>query len=176
MTINLRLEAHQPAITGDELGREWIGYKPTMTDHELYERNRGMWVLGPRAHRERLVTFSYEGTVRTVVAVDDIETLPSPAGGRPKQAVVGGVLAVGDPDYDALINLPIDPQRNPVSYTPDTASGIHTCACGCEMPIPAHRAFVPGHDQRAVHDRISRQWGNTLTFVRWFDRTFPAHT
>jgi hypothetical protein len=32
---------------------------------------------------------------------------------------------------------------------------------------------MPGHDQRAIHDRIARQWGNTLAFVDWFDATFP---
>ncbi len=31
------------------------------------------------------------------------------------------------------------------------------------------RVDLPGHDQRAVHDRITRQWGSTLGFIDWFD-------
>ncbi|MEJ5915941.1 hypothetical protein WDV86_16050, partial [Pseudokineococcus sp. 1T1Z-3] len=54
---------------------------------------------------------------------------------------------------------------------PDT--GPSTCACGCGGEVAGHRAFLPGHDQRAIHERIARQWGNTLGFVDWFDATFP---
>ena len=43
-------------------------------------------------------------------------------------------------------------------------------------PVPGHRILVPGHDQRAVHDRITRQWGNTFNFINWFDATYPEAT
>ena len=35
-------------------------------------------------------------------------------------------------------------------------------------------AFLPGHDQQAVHDRNTRQWGSPLSFVTWFDATYPT--
>jgi hypothetical protein len=68
--------------------------------------------------------------------------------------------------------------RNPVTYIDDPAGDPRTCACGCGAVVPGHRIFVPGHDQRAVHDRITRQWGNTLNFIHWFDATYdpPAAT
>jgi hypothetical protein len=31
------------------------------------------------------------------------------------------------------------------------------------------RAFLPGHDQRAIHVRIVKAWGDTLSFMDWFD-------
>jgi len=34
---------------------------------------------------------------------------------------------------------------------------------------------VPGHDQKAIHARISKQWGGTLGFIDWFDATYPDH-
>lgn len=36
----------------------------------------------------------------------------------------------------------------------------------------AAEALRPGHDQRAVHERIARQWGDTLGFIHWFDDTY----
>jgi hypothetical protein len=30
----------------------------------------------------------------------------------------------------------------------------------------------PGHDQRGIHARIERQWGDALGFIRWFDETY----
>ena len=38
--------------------------------------------------------------------------------------------------------------------------------------MKAGRRFIPGHDQRAVHERIERQWGDTMGFIRWFDETY----
>jgi hypothetical protein len=32
--------------------------------------------------------------------------------------------------------------------------------------------FVPGHDQKAIHERIAQQWGNTVGFIEWFDETY----
>jgi hypothetical protein len=31
--------------------------------------------------------------------------------------------------------------------------------------------FAPGHDQRAIHERIARI-GNVRDFLGWFDRTY----
>jgi hypothetical protein len=29
-----------------------------------------------------------------------------------------------------------------------------------------------GHDQRAIRERINRQWGDALGFVRWVDQQY----
>lgn len=159
----------------DDMGRGWWGFSPTRSAQETYEQNRGVWLLGPRAARERHATFSFDGTVRVVVEVDRIETVPVKVGaGRPKSAIVGRVLQAGDPVHDALIGRPVDVHRNPVTYLDDPSDGPRSCACGCGTAVAGHRAFAPGHDQRAVHERISRQWGSTLGFIDWFDANYPA--
>lgn len=66
----------------------------------------------------------------------------------------------------------MDGNRNPVSYIPDDPADEpeRQSACGCgEATVKPPRAFAAGHDQRAVRERIARQWGSTLAFVRWFD-------
>ncbi len=62
----------------------------------------------------------------------------------------------------------------PLTYISVPATGPVTCACGCGGPVPGHRVFLPGHDQKALHDRVAAQWGSTLAFVRWFDATYPG--
>jgi translation initiation factor 1 (eIF-1/SUI1) len=44
--------------------------------------------------------------------------------------------------------------------------------CGCGGRVTGGRVFLPGHDQRAVHERIARQWGDTLGFIAWFDNEY----
>lgn len=175
MAINFKLGAVTEVDPAkDDMSRTWVGWEPTLTDQQVYDQNRGLWVLGPRARQERLATFSVDGTVQVVVRIERIETVPAKqAGARSKRAIVGRVLAPGDADHDALIGTQVDGHRNPVTYIEDPAGGARTCGCGCGAPVAGHRAFLPGHDQRAVHDRITRQWGSTLGFVDWFDATYP---
>ncbi|MEU6077590.1 AAA family ATPase [Micromonospora sp. NPDC047074] len=47
-----------------------------------------------------------------------------------------------------------------------------TCGCGCGGVVAGARQFLPGHDQRAIHERISEQWGSAMGFIRWFDDTY----
>jgi hypothetical protein len=159
----------------DDMSREWIGWTHLHTAQQTYEQNRGVWVLGPRADRERLATFSSDGQIKLVVEIDRIESIPAKERvRRAKSAIVGRVLEPGDPRHDALIGQHVDTHRNPVTYIAEPTAGDPTCACGCGAPVPSHRSFLPGHDQRAVHERISRQWGSTLGFIDWFDATYPA--
>lgn len=44
------------------------------------------------------------------------------------------------------------------------------CACGCGTAI-TKGAWVPGHDHRAIHERISRDHGSVAAFIEWYDRT-----
>ena len=171
MTINFKLSKRTDDIdpTRDQMGRTWIGWSPQLTDQELYEQNRGIWVLGQRARSQRVATFSYDGKVVAVVAIDGIQDVPPLANQKPKQAIVGRVLQAGDADYDALIGQAVDHHRNPVSYPPTT---LKSCGCGCGEEVASGRAFISGHDQRAIHERIAQEWGTTLAFVEWFDSIY----
>lgn len=172
MAINFKLgPVTQVDPATDDMDRDWIGWTHLHSPQQTYEQNRGVWVLGQRAQRERLATFSYDGRIKLVVEIERIKTVPAKQG-RSKSAIVGRVLEPGDPRFDALIDQSVDAHRNPVTYITEPAAGDPTCACGCGGPVPGHRSFLPGHDQRAVHERIARQWGSTLAFIDWFDATY----
>jgi hypothetical protein len=170
--IHLKLSPARPVVPpGDPmgLGREWVGWTPDQTPQQLYERNRGVWYLGARASRERYTAFSstVTGTIVAVVANEGVENVD----GR-KKAIVGRVLGPGDLAFDALFGQPMpDRHRNPVTYVADPVDQ-RTCACGCGGRVTGGRVFLPGHDQRAVHERIARQWGDTLGFIAWFDNEY----
>ena len=178
MTINFKLEPVKPVDPAqDDMSRAWIGYSPTHTDQQTFDQNRGVWALGPRAARERYATFSVDGVIKLVAAIERIEIVPAKdPRKRPKSAIVGTLLAAGDPTFDALIGQTVDGHRNPVTYLLDPEAGERICLCGCGVPVSAHREFLPGHDQRAVHDRIARQWGGTAGFIKWFDSTYRIST
>ncbi len=181
MAINIKLsdvESENPRT--DPLRRTWWGYRPTLTPAEIFEHNRGMWYLAAdRAGDERWLTFSYAGRIVAVAEIDGVETLSwlSADRRRPKQALTGRVLEPGHPVWDHFIDRIIPPARNPVTYIDDPeprpAPEPRGCECGCGAPVVGSRHFAPGHDQRAVHERIARQWGDTLGFIRWFDETYP---
>jgi hypothetical protein len=175
MTINLKLAAvtvGEPDT--DPMHRDWVGWEPGLSDQETYEQNRGVWRLGARAKHERYATFSCDGRVRVVVAIDGIEKIPSLDDRPAKDALVGRVLGRGDAAYEALMDQPVDNFRNPVTYGPDPSGEPRRCACGCGSAVPKTRVFLPGHDQRAIHDRITHEWGSTLEFIRWFDATYGS--
>lgn len=181
MTINFKLADEKSEDPEDDpMGRTWTGYEPSRSDAEIFAQNRGMWHLAAHAEDERYATFSHKGKIVVVAEITGVETLPwaNPRGRRDKQAVIGGPLEAGHPAYEHFIGRQIAGARNPVSYIEDpeprAAPDARTCACGCDAPVSGSRHFVPGHDQRAVHERIARQWGDTLGFIRWFDETYPA--
>lgn len=169
MVVNLKLSGVLTVDPNrDRWGRTWVGWSPDLSDDLVYEQNRGIWVLGQRAHTEKLATFSYAGAVVVVISLEAIEDVPPLPGQRVKQAIRGRVLRVGDADYDALVGRPVDQHRNPVTYLEET----RRCGCGCGGEVTGNRVFRAGHDQRAVHSRIAQQWGTTLRFIDWFDRTY----
>lgn len=127
----------------------------------------GSW--RPRAHREKYATFSVDGTVRLVAAISDIEDVDMVDGGV-RQVVVGHPLDSSDPHAKLLLGREVDRHRNPVTYISELPVGaVLTCACGCGEPVPDGRQFLPGHDQKAIHDRIKQGWGNTVGFINWFN-------
>ena len=148
----------------DELGRDRVGFSPTMSELALYDANHGCWKLGPRANKERYMIVSFEGIVRQAVEIESIE--PVTRGNR--SVVHGKILHEGHPVYDKYVGetSPIQGVRNPVTYFDDDVDG-KPCRCGCGGSV-AGRDFLPGHDQRAIHDRIN-QIGTVSEFLDWFD-------
>lgn len=152
----------------DELGRDHVGYAPDMSEADMYTANRGCWVLGERADSERYVLFSHQGIVRMAVAIDHIEATSSK-----RRAIVGQVLQPGDRVHDIYVGgpAPVHGVRNPVTYVDDPRFDRKACACGCGEEI-TRGDWVPGHDQRALHQRIA-QVGSVKQFIDWFDAHAP---
>jgi hypothetical protein len=169
--IHIKLGDRRPVTLNDVMARDWVGYDPKATLDQLFARNRGTWKLnGSRAGREDYVVFSYTGDhkVKLVAEIDGFEDTHD---GR--IALIGRVLELDDPISLRWVGAwAPDGNRNPVHYFYDAASPPSRCGCGCGEPVPAERAFLPGHDQKAVRDRISEQWGDTLKFIKWYDQTF----
>lgn len=154
----------------DELGRTHVGYEPGMSDAEMYEANRGCWVLGERADEENYALFSHKGVVKMAMTIDRIEATTSK-----RRALVGRVLTAGDRVHDIYVGGPalIQKARNPITYVEDPRFDARLCACGCGTQI-SRGDWVPGHDQKALHERIARV-GSVKQFVQWFDEHFqPA--
>ena len=171
--INLNLAERFSVTDNSVWKRTWVGYDPLKNDAQNFDQNRGVYnINAPRAKRERIITMSLEHTIRIVAALDDVVDVPL-LDGRVKQALVGHVLAPGNPDYDRLIGTTITPFRNPVRYIPDGLQDLH-CLCGCGTPVTSARRWVPGHDQRALHDRVTEGWGSVERFIRWYDDERPT--
>jgi len=151
----------------DDLGRSRVGFDVSMSDQELYEANHGCWVLGERADREQYALISFGGQVRQAIEIESIDEVPS---GR--RCINGRILQPGDAVYDAYVGepSPVGRVRNPITYV-DAAFGARLCGCGCGRVV-GRGDFAPGHDQRAIHDRVARI-GSTADFLRWFDAQHP---
>lgn len=162
--LHITLGPARPADVDDALGRSMVGYDRNMSETELHEANRGCWVLGKQADRETYALFSFEGTVVQAMEIADVV----PAGSR--RALVGRVLEAGHPVHDKFVSraAPIR-HRNPVGYFDDVADR-RACSCGCGQELP-RGDFAPGHDQRAIHERI-RRVGTVKDFLAWFDARF----
>jgi hypothetical protein len=148
----------------DELGRDRVGFSPTMSELALYDANHGCWKLGPRAKNEQYMIVSFDGVVRQAVEIESIE--PVTRGSR--SVVNGKVLRAGHPVYDKYVGKPSPVQgvRNPVTYFEDEVDG-RPCRCGCGGSVEG-RDFLPGHDQTALHARV-KQIGTVSEFLDWFD-------
>jgi hypothetical protein len=168
--LHFKLGPVRVADPADGMDRDLVGYDPSASAEENFDRNRGVWLLGPRAERETHALFSsiVDGTVKFVVAIDNLEPVLH------KKALVGRVLPATDPLHQGWVGGKApDSYRNPVTYVTDDNRPAATCACICGESVSGGRTFLPGHDQRAIHARIVRQWGNTVGFLDWFDATYP---
>lgn len=158
--------AHMPEKP-DPLGRSVVGWSPTMSPAELYEACRGCWKVGERGKKERFILLVADDVVRGAMEVSGYADHSDH-----RTSFTGTMLGPGHPVFDAYVNKP-DPcggnHRNPVRYLPNPP---RSCGCGCGTTT--ERDFVPGHDQRAVHDRIKRVFGSVSNFLLWFDQQFPV--
>ncbi len=156
----------------DDLGRDRVGYKPTMSPGAVYDANHGTWHLGKKALEQRYALFSFEGTVIQAISIDDIERVAGTYAGREasrRSVIHGTILANGHSIHDQYVGQrsPIPPQRNPVGYFKAPEELAQTfCSCGCGGQTDAE--FLTGHDQAALHDRV-RQIGTVKEFIEWFN-------
>jgi hypothetical protein len=171
--IHITLGPRKVEPRGDPLGRPYFGWSESMTEDEVYQWNRGRWVLGARADTERYALFSARDTtgaklVRAAIEIEDIEDT-----GEGRRAMRGHVLRPGHPVHDRYVGGPalVDPARNPVNYVDSPLDDQKFCACGCGDATTLARDFLPGHDQRAIHARIA-QVGTVRDFLDWFDATW----
>ena len=149
------------------------GVLESMTPDELYGRGRGNWDLGAKADRERYALIGHHGKIHVAVEISHIEDTDEPrkAVDVPKRAIVGKVLPKGHPVYDAWVGSDMPEYRNPIHYLPSPFDrGL--CKCGCGELVPSTGRFLPGHDQRAIHERIAKI-GSVAEFLDWFDEHYP---
>ncbi|MGI5487901.1 hypothetical protein [Microtetraspora malaysiensis] len=173
--IHITMGGCKPCPAGEPLNRSQYGYAPEMTPHEIYEANRGYYAIGAEAEtRERYAIFSgigADGERTVVLAVEIDKIVPVQVPGKPgRKAIEGRILKPGHPIYDAYVGKPIEGARNPVVYL-ESSFDLRKCACGCGEI--SRSTFVPGHDQRALHERIA-QIGNVAEFITWFDKIFST--
>lgn len=178
MALMIRIAGYHDLSEPDTLGRTWAGYFPRMTEQEAYEAGRGVWRLGPRADTERFALIVGGDVVRSVVEIDELVNDPVD---EARRSIVGTVLTDGHPMREAYLGG-ADPSgsrsRNPIAYTelPEERDfKLRYCACGCGTETKGE--FAPGHDLRAIQQRIGESFdGSTVRFLEWFDTHRPVPT
>lgn len=107
--VRVRLGPDVPAVTGDALGRERVGYREGLSPAEIWLRGRGVWKMqAARVIDSQLFLIASSGLVRMVGTIDGI-TLHGE-----RLAIIGRPLPshplVGQPD-------PLENgSQNPVAY------------------------------------------------------------
>jgi hypothetical protein len=150
------------------LPRTHVGWEPGLSDEQVYEAGRGWWRMAEGAEGERLALIVGGGVVRLAVGIDK---WAPPEDGR--RAFAGRILNSGDPVHRRFVGQP-DPSgstsRNPARYwkAKDVPGQYTPCLCACGAEV--RNQWLPGHDQRAIHARITRDFdGNVGKFVAWYD-------
>jgi hypothetical protein len=159
--LTIALGAYQ-TFPEDEFGKSSAGWRPGLSDEQVYAR----------ADHERYALFTAKGIVVLAIEIGGISDL-DPDGRR---TITGTVLQPGNPVYDKYVgeDAPVGKSQNPVQYI-DSPFDRTECACGCGTANPSGRTFVPGHDQKALHERIAKV-GGVAAFITWFDKTWPQET
>lgn len=180
--LHITVGPKKAADPDDGLGRSHVGYSPDMSPEEAYEHNHGEWVIGSRGRdgRERYALFSFNGKVVQAVEIEGMRAtrlFPDDSKRDNKYTIDGPILKKGHPVFDKYVgeDQPVTPGRNPVRYFDDPefdVAGGKLCRCGCGETTTAGD-FVPGHDHRAIHERIARI-GTVAEFLDWMDVVRPA--
>lgn len=153
----------------DPLGRSLVGWTDGLAPQQIYDIARWAWVMpGDRVEQERYAVVSGGGIIRLVIEIDRVVDA---IGGR--RAFEGRILGPGNSVHDHYMDKPAPngSQRNPITYF-ESPFDRRVCACGCEEPIK-RGTFLPGHDQRAIHERIAKV-GSVKDFIDWFDATWQS--
>lgn len=83
------------------MSRDWVGYDALSSAQEIFEQNRGIWYLNPeRVEWESYATFSLDGTIIAVAAIEGIQRLPwrdADDSRAVKSAITGRALGLGIP-------------------------------------------------------------------------------
>jgi hypothetical protein len=114
--LQIKLADRKRARRDDPMGRDWIGYDPTVPDEDLFARNRGVWKLGPRADLESHAMFAYTGDrkIKFVAEIDALERFGD------RRAIIGRVLDADHPLSRRWVGRPLHGNyQNPVHYLPD---------------------------------------------------------
>lgn len=152
----------------DPLERTHSGWDENASIEANWNMNRGYYALGERADRQQYAALSYGGEVVMVAKIRRIV----PAKGKPgKRIIVGDPLGPGEPIWDTFVGKPTPDKavgvRNPITYIEEGRAFGRQCRCGCRE-IVFESDFVRGHDQTALHQRVSKI-GTIREFLDWFD-------
>jgi hypothetical protein len=150
--------------TDQFLHRAFGGYDAAMTPAEIYDATRGWWRLdGDRAKREHYALAVGDGYGVQTIEIADWR-YASTIG---RWAFAGTFLGPGPPLQERGVGSPVPrPSRNPIHYLPDATGS--PCRCGCGQVVRG--TWVHGHDQRAIHERIGRDFGGEIaSFIGWYD-------
>ena len=107
--VRVRLGPDIPAVANDALGRERVGFRERLSNHEIWLRGRGVWRMQPdRVLTSQLLIIANDGMVRMVGTIDGVTIHGD------RVAIIGRPLPhhplVGQPD-------PLDnTSQNPVAY------------------------------------------------------------
>lgn len=173
MVIRFKLGGYE-TMQGDPLGRGYVGYFPRMTEDEAWQAGCGVWkVSKDKISRQRFAIITGEGAVRAVAEITGHTEYHTDTGTR--IALNGALLPAGHPIRDTYLGQP-DPvangSQNPVGYCdlPEEQPYLtRPCACGCDQT--SDRDFLPGHDVRAIQQRVRDHFdGSPLKFVQWIDQ------
>lgn len=154
MVINIRLADVHPIEPGVEsMGRSWYGYDPGCNDTELWAQNRGRYAFAEgRVEQERFATLSYRGPIVVVTSLTGWEPFEDYERGIWKKALIGDVLAPGDPAYDALHGRTVPAGRSAFVYLNDEEWGVASI-----QPVSASQASTRTSAQGWQSDPIRRK-------------------
>lgn len=114
--LQIRLGRSRPARQPDPLGRAMVGYRPGMSEQQVWEAGRGMWKLKSDRvlDQDEVQIVDLDDIVRAVARITGVSKPVGTSGERDRR-VVEGELLLGDPRVGKLTATP-HPSRNSVAY------------------------------------------------------------